>query len=83
MFFYQQFDFIQLMRREAVIPRERHWADPEFCFVAAPGHMDMRGLVSFVAIELKAITAPRYLNRWHGIKDGLRIVISKQLFRLV
>jgi len=68
MFSYQIFDFVQLMRGEAVVSRKRHWANPEFGFITAPGDVDVRGLVPFIAIELEAIAASRNLDCRHGMK---------------
>jgi len=68
MFSYQIFDFIQLVRGEAVVSRERHWAEPELGLIAAADDVDVGGLVSFVTIELKAIAASRNLDCRHGIK---------------
>jgi hypothetical protein len=68
MFPYQIFYFVQLVRDEAVISGKRHRADPEFGFITCTRDVDVGGLVSFIAIKLKAIATSRNPDRWHEIR---------------
>src|ERR1700733_409417 len=68
MFDYQIFDFIQLMRGEPVIARERNGAEPELRLVAGAGHMDVGWLIVFIAIEQEMITASWNLDGGHKTK---------------
>jgi hypothetical protein len=43
MFFYQHFDFIQLMRGEPVISSERYGPNPEFRRIPSPDDMNVGG----------------------------------------
>jgi hypothetical protein len=48
MFSYQIFDFIQLMRGEAVISGEGHRTNPEFGLITRTGYVDVGG--SFLSL---------------------------------